>query len=239
MIPVEVTQAPWHASGFWDWVDHWQTLIAGGLAFAAGLGTVVAAIWAIWVTRSTARKQIDASREDADRVIAATREQTETTVRLERERVSSEVDALRKSLAIELRLQITRALSVYASLVGLAKSEGRISSRKVESPSLTAAPIIYSANADKIGFLEDEAMDVVLIYTLLEGARDRVARLLTSRTPDHIDPYVLLTTAEAFLEACRYARVVLPRLKTGIATQDATTEVLIQNINAAVSASTV
>ena len=76
MIPVEVTQAPWHAMGFWDWVDHWQTLIAGALAFAAGVGTVVAAM----------------------RVISATREQTETTVRLERERVLNEAQAFRVML---------------------------------------------------------------------------------------------------------------------------------------------
>jgi hypothetical protein len=96
VIPVEVTQTPW--ATFWAWVDHWQTLIAGFLAFVAGVGTVVAARWAIWVTRSTAKKQIDASREEADKVIAATREQTETTVRLERERVLSEADAFRAML---------------------------------------------------------------------------------------------------------------------------------------------
>ena len=96
MIPVEVTQTPW--ATFWAWVDHWQTLIAGFLAFVARVGTVVAARWAIWVTRSTAKKQIDASREEADKVIAATREQTETTVRLERERVLSEADAFRAML---------------------------------------------------------------------------------------------------------------------------------------------
>jgi hypothetical protein len=54
VIPVEVTQAPWHATGFWDWVDHWQTLIAGDLAFLAGVGTVVVAM-------IIARRQIDAS----------------------------------------------------------------------------------------------------------------------------------------------------------------------------------
>ena len=89
---------PWHYTTFPEALDHWQTLIAGVLAFAAGFGTVVAAIWAIWVTRSTAKKQIDASREEADKVIAATREQTETTVRLERERVLSEADAFRAML---------------------------------------------------------------------------------------------------------------------------------------------
>jgi hypothetical protein len=106
MIPVEVTQTPWHYTTFWDWADHWETLLAGFLAFVAGVGTVLAAIWAIWATRSTAKKQIDASREDAERVIAATREQTEvtakqtdTTVRLQQTRDASEASAFHAMLA--------------------------------------------------------------------------------------------------------------------------------------------
>ena len=59
-----------------------QTLIAGVLAFAAGFGTVVAAIWAIWVTRS-----------------------------LERDRIASESDALRASLAVEIRQYIDMLLT--------------------------------------------------------------------------------------------------------------------------------
>ena len=92
-----------------SWIQHsrvnqflydWQTVIAGVLAFVAGFGTVVAAIWAIWATRSHSRQeQIAASREDAEKVIAATREQTETTVRLERMRDAA------KSLAAAFELQ--------------------------------------------------------------------------------------------------------------------------------------
>ena len=87
MIPVEVAQTPWHFTTGLDALDHWQTVIAGVLAFVAGVGTVVA-------TMFIAHRQIAASREEANRVIAATRDQTsvtakqtETTVRLERERV--------------------------------------------------------------------------------------------------------------------------------------------------------
>jgi hypothetical protein len=74
VIPVEVTQTPWHYTTFWDWLDHWQTLIAGSLALLAGFGMVV-------MTRRIANRQIAASREEADRVIAATREQTEATLK--------------------------------------------------------------------------------------------------------------------------------------------------------------
>jgi hypothetical protein len=114
VIPVEVTQTPWHYTTFRDWLDHWQTLIAGFLAFMAGVGTVVAAIWAIWATRSTARKQIDASGEDARKVIAATRDlteatfkQTETTVRLEETRNRSQALAFR----VMLKAAMTRVIA--------------------------------------------------------------------------------------------------------------------------------
>ena len=230
MIPVEVIQTPWHFTTCLDALDHWQTVIAGVLALAAGFFTVVA-------TMIIARRQIAASREEADRVIAATREQTETTVRLERERVSSELDALRKSFAVELRLQIARAFGVYDGLRGLgSKPDEPITAKMVESKSRMPAPIIYSANAGKIGLLEGDAMDVVLVYTLLEGARDAVARLMTTyRTPDDIAPAVVLKTAEVFLEACKYGRGVLPRLRTGVASYDAQDEALIRQINAAAS----
>ena len=75
MIPVEVATAPWHYTTFPEALDHWQTLIAGFLAFVAGVGTVVAAIWAIWVTRSSAKEQIAASRADASPHDAATHSQ--------------------------------------------------------------------------------------------------------------------------------------------------------------------
>ncbi len=116
VIPVEVTQTPWHYTNFWDWLDHWQTLIAGFLAFAAGFGTIVAAIWAIRATRSTAREQIVASRADTDSMIAATRaqteatfKQTETTIRLEELRKASEALSFHGMLAAAMTRVITEA----------------------------------------------------------------------------------------------------------------------------------
>jgi hypothetical protein len=222
-----------------DWIQHsrvdrflydWQTVIAGVLALLAGLGTVIA-------TMIIARRQIAASREEADRVIAATREQTETTVRLEREGVLSELDALRKSLAVELRLQIARAFVVYDGLRGLgSKPDGPITARMVESKSRMPAPIICSANAGKIGLLEGDAMNVLIVYALLERARDGVAQLITSRMPDDISPPVVMGTADAFLTACEHAREVLPKLRTGDASHDGKDKALIQQITAALAA---
>ncbi len=221
-----------------NWIRHsrvdqflydWQTVIAGVLAFVAGFGTVVA-------TMIIARRQIAASREEADRVIAATREQTETTVRLERERGASEVDALRKALAVELRQQITRAMGAYDGLYGLGfMPNAPITSRMVESKSRMFAPVIYLANAGKIGLLGAGAMDVVIVYDLLEIARDGAARVMNFRTPDDISAGVVMGTAQPFLMACRYARDVLPKLRTGDPSHDAIDGALIQRINDALA----
>jgi hypothetical protein len=194
-----------------DWVRHsrhdmflydWQTLIAGVLALIAGLITV---------------REI--------------RKQVETAVRLEHERVASEVDALRKSFAVELRLQIATALLVYDGLYGLGfMSQALISGPMVEDKSRMAAPIIYPANAGKIGLLGAEAMDVMIVYDLLEDARNGAARALV-RAPNNISAPVVMKTADAFLAACVYARGVLPRLRTGDPSRDANDEALIQKIN--------
>jgi hypothetical protein len=45
VIPVEVTQTPWHYTTFWDWLDHWQTLIAGLTALLAAFIAVVIPEW--------------------------------------------------------------------------------------------------------------------------------------------------------------------------------------------------
>ena len=82
-------------------------------------------------------------------------------------------------------------------LAGLIALFAAIAARMVESLSRMPAPIIYSANAGKIGLLEGDAMNVVIVYTLLESARDAATRLATTyRPPDNIDRAVVMKTAE-------------------------------------------
>jgi hypothetical protein len=192
---------PWHYTTVVDFVDHWQTLLAGLIALIAAIITVF------------------------------------VTLRVERRKVDRELDALRKSLAIELRQHIPRALGAYTSLQKLGgKTDGPITARMVESLSRTRVPIVYPANAHKIGLLEEDAMDVVIVYDLLDTARDGASRLITSyRTPDDISPSVVLMTAAAFLEACKAARNVLPKLRTGVPSHDDRDAELLQKISAAAS----
>jgi hypothetical protein len=114
---------PWHFTTCLDLLDHWQTGIAGFLAFAAGFGTVVA-------TMIIARRQIVASREEADEVIAATRaqtevtaKQTETTVRLERDRVEARAfSAMLEAAMTRVLAEAAWARSVHPDF--LTKTEG-------------------------------------------------------------------------------------------------------------------
>jgi hypothetical protein len=156
------------------------------------------------------------------------------TLKVERRKVDRELDALRKSLGIELRHLIPGALRVHGSLKKWgSKTDGPITAKMVESLSRMPAPIIFRANAHKIGLLEKDAMDVFIVYMLLDNARDGVTRLVTSyRTPDNISPDDVLMTATAFLEACKYARSVLPKLRTGVALHDDKDSLLIEAITA-------
>jgi hypothetical protein len=160
------------------------------------------------------------------------------TLQIERGKARREVDALRKSLAVELRLHVATALVAYDVLYGLGLMQyPTITARVVERKSRMAAPIIYPANAGKIGLLGAEATDVMIVYDLLETARDGAARLMTSlATADDNPQAVVMETADAFLAACINARGLLPRLRTGDPSRDANDEALIQKINDAVAA---
>jgi hypothetical protein len=67
------------ASPFWQFVDHWQTLITGVLALFAGLGT-------IWATIASARREIAANQAQTK----VAQDQLATTLRLERRRIVRE-----------------------------------------------------------------------------------------------------------------------------------------------------
>jgi hypothetical protein len=89
MIPVEVTQTPWHYTTWLDLFDHWQTGLAGAAAVLAATATV----WAMW-------------------------SQTETTVRLEQERFASETTAFRAMLEAAMTrvlAEAAEARKTYAS----------------------------------------------------------------------------------------------------------------------------
>jgi hypothetical protein len=155
------------------------------------------------------------------------------TLRIERRKLQREMDALQKSLAVELRQHVGNALIAGKSLKGLARGGHPITARMVESLVQVPAPIVYPASAAKIGLLGRDAMDVVIVYSLIEIGRSGAARLITSRTPDDISAETVEITGNAFLFACAYAQTVLPKLRTGVAEHDQKDAELIRRINEA------
>jgi hypothetical protein len=76
----------------------------------------------------------------------------------------------------------------------------------------------------------------MIVYDLLEDARDRATRLVTPTKGDDVIGVAVMETAAPFLEACKYARGVLPRLRTVDPSLDAKDEALKQKIDDALKA---
>jgi hypothetical protein len=155
------------------------------------------------------------------------------TLRSEQRGVEREIDALRKSLGIEIRQLTLGAFGAANSLRGLSANPGPITARMVEVLFNVRAPVIYNSNAFKIGLLEADAMDVVIFYGLLESARETVRRIGESREPDDIDRDIVLQLSTVLLGACECSGRLLPRMRTGVASHDDGDALLIQSINAA------
>ncbi len=107
----------------------------------------------------------------------------------------------------------------------------------MESLARVPAPIVYPANADKIGLLGPDAMDVVIVYTLIELGRSGTVSLINFREPDDMSASTVAMTAGVLLHACTYAQSVLPKLRTGVAEHDQKDAELIKRIQAAAAAS--
>jgi hypothetical protein len=142
------------------------------------------------------------------------------TLRIERRKAQLELDALRKSLAVELRQVVPHALGAAIALKKLAHGSDQITGRMVESFSRVPTPTVFPAAAGRIGLLGDDAMGVVIIYSLFELGRSGTMSLINSRDPNNISPDTVAASATPFLKACEYALSVLPKQKTGVAAHD-------------------
>jgi hypothetical protein len=83
------------------------------------------------------------------------------TLRIERRKLQREMDALKKSLGVELRQQVAHALRAGLALRRLAGAPPPIIARMLQSLASVPAPMVYPATAHKIGLLGRDAMDVV------------------------------------------------------------------------------
>jgi hypothetical protein len=154
------------------------------------------------------------------------------TLNMERRRVSRELDAFRKSLAIELRLVARQSLSAHDALQKAIRDapNNRITVWLVGILVQLPSGIIYKSNAHRIGLLQNDAMTISVIYGLLEIARDATAALMRFQPSNNISPQLVAAVAKVLLEACNHAAGVIPRLRTGDAFYDDNDDELVRNI---------
>ena len=139
MIPVEVTQAPWHYTTFWDWLDHWQSL-------AAGLVAIVAALLAVFGTEFFA--QLKERREiEGIRVALA----------VEARELMDTMIATHAALVDMLNIYKTSAIRSFGVVPPAELERAQAAEKAVRSIGRALAelrkPVVYPACADRIGTL--------------------------------------------------------------------------------------
>ena len=143
------------------------------------------------------------------------------TLRAEQRKTARELIAIRRSLGVEVRQFVSMAMAAHNGFKCLAQSRNtKITARMIENMVHIGQPVVYPASADKIGLLGSQAMEVVIIYNLIEVARAGTDKLLRHRTSDDIPPALVAKLADAMMLICRFAQGVLPNLKTNVRETD-------------------
>lgn len=137
------------------------------------------------------------------------------TLRSERRKADRDLEALRRSVGVEIRQSVAVALGTFQSLSKLAqKEDGPITYRMVQSYALFQNALIFPAIADKIGLLGAQAMEVLIFYNLVDTVRRGVERLANYRTPDDISPIVVAGTANSLVPTLQQGCAVIAALPT-------------------------
>jgi hypothetical protein len=121
----------------------WGSFVGGLFALIAGAVAYLAGWLQARATRTAAIIQVEADRRKEER----------------------ELETLRKSLAIEVRQLVGRALVAHDLLKKLSEGDGQITAWMVEGYARIPPAVVYPGSAMKIGLLGgEEAMDVLIMY---------------------------------------------------------------------------
>ena len=150
-----------YTAGPWTWIG-WVDFWDHWQALLAGILGFFAAIFVVWMTLSSeARKR------------------------------RHELEAIRRSLGVEVRQIVLAARGSFFSFRSMVQNQAAlITAQMIENVWYPVEPIIYRASADKIGLLGQHAMDVVTIYRLAEINRGAIERLLRHQTPNEFPMFL-------------------------------------------------
>ena len=169
---------PWQFTMWLDLLDHWQTLAAGFLAMAAAL---VAGFFAL---------------KAASIVVQAARQQERR-----------EVEAIRLSLAVEIRHLVKVLLQTHGDF-GIVSSAGSPRADDVVKATSRGVPVVYPATADRVGLLGCVAPYVVTFYANLKDI-EYAGRMTASGPAEHVPPDDLRALMKLIEDACRQSALPL------------------------------
>jgi hypothetical protein len=153
------------------------------------------------------------------------------TLQIERRKADRELDALRKSLGVELRAVARNALATYNSLMNRVRNNTATTGQTLQIVGGLSTPIVFPACASKIGLLGSDAMEIVVIYSFIEIARGGVTSL--ERVAAELPLNVLVTVADPLLRACERTKIILKNFQTGNPAYDQLDNVFIELIDTA------
>lgn len=158
------------------------------------------------------------------------------TLGSERRKADQELEALRRSIGIEVRQSLAAASGTFGLLAKLAqKDDGPITSRMVENCTHFQTPLILPAVADKIGLLGPQAMQVLIFYNVMQTVQRGLARIPGFREPDDIAPVVVAGTANNLVPALEHGCRIIADLKTKDPITDERDPVLVSQIAGQIS----
>jgi hypothetical protein len=171
---------------FTTWLNHWQTLLAGILAFFAGFFALAAARWSV----RSAERQARWSVEGAER--------------LSRQKDQREIEYIRFALASEIRWLVNILLATHDTLTSIARKKLPTRPRDVEQLASLREPVVYPAVAEKVGLLEQPlAQYVITFYGNIQNIQFTGRFTANDPTETRTPPELLDRLADLLVQACR------------------------------------
>jgi hypothetical protein len=166
---------------FTTWLNPFTTWLDHRQTLATGLTAIVAAVIAVGVPECFARR-----------------------------RAKQELQAMRLSLGVEIRLLIVLLLDTHRSLTQLSGKAARVLGRDVEQLASLREPLIFPAMADRLGLLRVPLAPLVASFYANIRHIQFAGKITGSGPTEIVDPPELNQLAKLIEQACR--RNALPLL---------------------------
>jgi hypothetical protein len=140
-------------------------------------------------------------------------------VRAARQREHREVEAIRLSLAVEIRHLVNILLQTHDGFGQSLRKNQCLRADDVLKQASRGVPVVYPATADRVGLLGSVAPDVVIFYANLQDL-NFAGRMTSSDPAEPVPPDALSGLMKLIEKACQSALPLLSELPPNTADPD-------------------